>query len=66
MHNYIIKKSQKSVIPLKDILLPFMIEPDEDIEGAVNGERFFLEKGEVSEITYPVFEVLFHAGKIDF
>ncbi len=58
-------KSQKSVIPLKDIVRPYEMVPKEDLDGGVNGKPFLFPKGKKARFEYPVFEALFHAGKID-
>lgn len=58
------KKSKKPLIPLSQVIKPFVIEAHETIEGGINGQRFELIKGKTYALTYPEFEALMNAKYI--
>ena len=58
-------QSKKALVPLSEVIKPFIIEAHERIEGGVNGENFVLEKGKTYALTYPEFECLVNAKYIE-
>ena len=57
-----IKKSHKKVVELQEIIRPFVLTPDVDIFGGVNGVPYFFPRGKASEVTLSQYEVLINSA----
>lgn len=57
-----IKKSKKRILKLAEITQPYILTPNMDIAGAVNGAPFFFPRGKPSELTLEQYEVLVNSS----
>ena len=57
-----IKKSKKRILRLSAIVRPYILTPNVDITGSVNGVLYFFPRGKPSELTLSQYEALVNSS----
>ena len=55
----------KRIKKLKELLLPFKFIPTKTIEGNINGDHFFFQIGQETELTFEQYQVILNSSYKD-